>query len=210
MIDTVVLDKTGTITNGKPDVDNIFVFDELKEDELLQIIGSLEAKSEHPIGTAIINKVKEKNIEIKHTQQFEAIAGKGIKAKIDNKTYYAGNEKLMKEHNINVQDKTDIFERLYKKANTVVFVSDESKLLGIIGVADKLKGNSKKAINEFKKLKIETYMLTGDNKVSAEAIAKEVEIDNVISEVLPQDKERKIRELQEIGKKVAMIGDRNK
>lgn len=206
----MVLDKTGTITNGKPDVDNIFASDELKEDELLQIIGSLEAKSEHPIGTAIINKVKEKNIEIKHTKQFEAISGKGIKAKIDDKTYYAGNEKLMKEQNINIQDKTDIFGKLYKKANTVVFVSDKSKLLGIIGVSDTIKPNSKKAISEFKKLEIETYMLTGDNKVSAEAIANEVGIDNVISEVLPQDKEKKIRELQEKGKKVAMIGDRNK
>lgn len=207
LIDTVVLDKTGTITNGKPELSSIYSFGDLKENELLQIAGGLESKSEHPIGTAILEKIKKENINIKHVEDFEAISGKGIKAKIDNKIYYAGNEKLMNEQNINILDKKDVYEALYKKANTVVFVSDEEKLIGIISVSDTIKASSKGAIDDFKKLKIETYMLTGDNKAQAQAIANEVGIDNVVAEVLPQDKERKVKELQEQGRKVAMIGD---
>lgn len=207
LIDTVVLDKTGTITNGKPELSSIYSFCDLKENELLEIAGGLESKSEHPIGTAILEKIKKENINIKHVKDFEAISGKGIKAKIDNKIYYAGNEKLMNEQNINILDKKDVYEELYKKANTVVFVSNEEKLIGIIGVSDIIKASSKNAIDEFRKLKIETYMLTGDNKAQAQAIANEVGIENVVAEVLPQDKERKVRELQEQGRKVAMIGD---
>lgn len=210
LIDTVVLDKTGTITNGKPKVTNIFTFNNINEKQLLEVSGSLESYSEHPIAIAILEKIKEENISIISIENFEAISGQGIKANIDNEIYYAGNERLMQEQNIDILDAKDIYEKLYKEANTVIFISNESELLGIIGVSDEVKQNSKKAIEEFKKLKIETYMLTGDNQVAAEAIAEKIGIDNVVSEVLPQEKEKKIRELQEQGKKVAMIGDRNK
>ena len=210
LIDTVVLDKTGTITNGKPKVTNIFTFNNTNKEELLKIAVTLEANSEHPIATAVLEKVKEENISIENSESFEAISGQGIKAIIDNKMYYAGNERLMEEQNINILDAKDIYERLYKEANTVIFISNERELLGIIGVSDTIKQNSKKAIQEFKKLKIGTYMLTGDNKIAAEAIAKNVGIDNVVSEVLPEEKEKKIRQFQAQGKKVAMIGDRNK
>ena len=124
--------------------------------------------------------------------------------------YYAGNERLMHEQNINILDAKDIYEKLYKEANTVIFIANENNLLGLIGVSDTVKQNSKEAIQGFKKLKIETYMLTGDNKIAAEAIANNVGIENVVSEVLPEEKEKKIRQLKEQGKKVAMIGDRNK
>ena len=210
LIDTVVLDKTGTITNGKPKVTNIFTFNNINEKQLLEVVGSLESNSEHPIAIAILEKIKEENISIIRIENFEAISGKGIKANIDNEIYYAGNERLMQEQNIDILHAKDIYEKLYKEANTVIFISNESELLGIIGISDEVKQNSKKAIEEFNKLKIETYMLTGDNKIAAEAIAEKMGIDNVVSEVLPQEKEKKIRELQEQGKKVAMIGDRNK
>lgn len=210
LIDTVVLDKTGTITNGKPKVTNIFTFNNINEKQLLTIVGTLESNSEHPIAIAILEKVKEENISIENAENFEAISGQGIKAVIDDRMYYAGNERLMQEQNIDILDAKDIYEKLYKEANTVIFISNGNECLGIIGVSDTIKQNSKKAIEEFKKLKIETYMLTGDNQIAAEVIARKIGIDNVVSDVLPQEKEKKIREFQEQGKKVAMIGDRNK
>lgn len=210
LIDTVVLDKTGTITNGKPKLENIYTFNNIQKSELLKVLGALEAKSEHPIATAIMEKVKEDNIEIEETQNFETILGQGIKAKIQEETYFAGNESLMQNNNIDIVFAKDVYEKLYKQANTVIFIANKEKLLGIVGLEDTIKKNSKRAIEELKKLKIETYMLTGDNKTSADAIASKVGITNIIANVLPQDKEAKIRQLQEKGKKVAMVGDRNK
>ena len=207
-INAIVLDKTGTITVGKPQVNDIFVFNNMKEGELLKIVGAIESKSEHPIAKAILEKTKE--VEVLEAQNFEAIEGKGIKASINNSTYFAGNESLMKENNIKLSESEGIYQKLYEQAKTVIFVSDYEKLLGIIAISDTVKQTSIEAINGFKDMKIETYMLTGDNKTSAQAIGKMVGIDNIISEVLPQEKESKVRSLQEQGKIVAMIGDRNK
>ena len=207
-INAIVLDKTGTITVGKPQVNDIFVFNNMKEGELLKIVGAIESRSEHPIAKAILEKTKE--VEVLEAQNFEAIEGKGIKASINNSTYFAGNESLMKENNIKLSESEGIYQKLYEQAKTVIFVSDYEKLLGIIAISDTVKQTSIEAINGFKDMKIETYMLTGDNKTSAQAIGKMVGIDNIISEVLPQEKESKVRSLQEQGKIVAMIGDRNK
>ena len=207
-INAIVLDKTGTITVGKPQVNDIFVFNKMKEGELLKIVGAIESKSEHPIAKAILEKTKE--IEVLEAQNFEAIEGKGIKASINNNIYFAGNESLMKENNIKLSEAEGIYQKLYEQAKTVIFVSNNEKLLGIIAISDTVKQTSIEAINGFKDMKIETYMLTGDNKTSAQAIGKIVGIDNIISEVLPQEKESKVRRLQEKGKIVAMIGDRNK
>ena len=207
-INAIVLDKTGTITVGKPQVNDIFVFNKMQEGELLKIVGAIESKSEHPIAKAILEKTKE--VEALETQNFEAIEGKGIKASINNNTYFAGNESLMKENNIKLSEAEGIYQKLYEQAKTVIFVSDDEKLLGIIAISDTVKQTSIEAINGFKDLKIETYMLTGDNKTSAQAIGKMVGIDNIISEVLPQEKESKVHSLQEQGKIVGMIGDRNK
>lgn len=207
-INAIVLDKTGTITVGKPQVNDIFVFNKMQEGELLKIVGAIESKSEHPIAKAILEKTKE--VEALEAQNFEAIEGKGIKASINSNTYFAGNESLMKENNIKLSEAEGIYQKLYEQAKTVIFVSDDEKLLGIIAISDTVKQTSIEAINGFKDLKIETYMLTGDNKTSAQAIGKMVGIDNIISEVLPQEKESKVRSLQEQGKIVAMIGDRNK
>ena len=207
-INAIVLDKTGTITVGKPQVNDIFVFNNMQEGELLKIAGAIESKSEHPIAKAILERTKE--IEALEVQNFEAIEGKGIKANINNNTYFAGNESLMKENNIKLSESEGIYQKLYEQAKTVIFVSDDEKLLGIIAISDTVKQTSIEAINGFKDMKIETYMLTGDNTTSAQAIGKMVGIDNIISEVLPQEKESKVRSLQEQGKIVAMIGDRNK
>lgn len=207
-INAIVLDKTGTITVGKPQVNDIFVFNKMQEGELLKIVGAIESKSEHPIAKAILEKAKE--VEALETQNFEAIEGKGIKASINSNTYFAGNESLMKENNIKLSEAEGIYQKLYEQAKTVIFVSDDEKLLGIIAISDTVKQTSIEAINGFKDLKIKTYMLTGDNKTSAQAIGKMVGIDNIISEVLPQEKESKVHSLQEQGKIVGMIGDRNK
>lgn len=207
-INAIVLDKTGTITVGKPQVNDIFVFNNMQEGELLKIVGAIESKSEHPIAKAILEKTKE--VEALEAQNFEAIEGKGIKASINSNTYFAGNESLMKENNIKLSEAEGIYQKLYEQAKTVIFVSDDEKLLGIIAISDTVKQTSIEAINGFKDMKIETYMLTGDNKTSAQAIGKMVGIDNIISEVLPQEKESKVHSLQEQGKIVGMIGDRNK
>ena len=204
-INAIVLDKTGTITVGKPQVNDIFVFNNIQENELLKIVGAIESKSEHPIAKAILEKTRE--IEFLETQNFEAVQGKGIKASINGNIYFVGNENLMKENNIEISMAKDIYIKLYEQAKTVIFVSNDEKLLGVIAISDTVKQTSIEAISSFKDMKIETYMLTGDNKTSAQAIGKMVGIDNIISEVLPQEKESKVRSLQEQGKIVAMIGD---
>ena len=167
----------------------------MQEGELLKIVGAIESKSEHPIAKAILEKTKE--VEALEAQNFEAIEGKGIKASINNNTYFAVNESLMKENNIKLSEAEGIYQKLYEQAKTVIFVSDDEKLLGIIAISDTVKQTSIEAINGFKDMKIETYMLTRDNKTSAQAIGKMVGIDNIISEVLPQEKESKVHSLQE-------------
>lgn len=204
-INAIVLDKTGTITVGKPQVNDIFVFNNIQENELLKIVGAIESKSEHPIAKAILEKTRE--IVLLEAQNFEAVQGKGIKASINGNIYFVGNENLMKENNIEISMAKDIYIKLYEQAKTVIFVSNDEKLLGVIAISDTVKQTSIEAISSFKDMKIETYMLTGDNKTSAQAIGKMVGIDNIISEVLPQEKESKVRSLQEQGKIVAMIGD---
>lgn len=180
----------------------------MQENELLKIVGSIESKSEHPIAKAILERTKE--IELLDVQDFEEIEGKGIKANINSNMYLVGNEILMQENNIEILEEKHIYQKLYEQAKTVIFVSDSKNLLGIIAISDTVKQTSIEAIKNFKDMKIKTYMLTGDNKTSAQAIGKMVGIDNIISEVLPQEKESKVRNLQEQGKIVAMIGDRNK
>lgn len=205
LVDAIVLDKTGTITVGKPQVNDVFVFNNIEKKELLKIVGTIEKKSEHPIAKAILEVTKE--IELWEAEKFEIIQGKGIKASVNNNIYFVGNQSLMQENNIQILEAKHIYQKLYEQAKTVIFVANNKKLLGIIAISDTVKQTSIEAIKEFKEMKIETFMLTGDNKESAEAIGKMVGIDNIISEVLPQEKERKVRNLQEQGKTVAMIGD---
>ncbi len=206
-IKTVVLDKTGTITEGKPKVTDIIVNSNINKNELLKIAASIEKPSEHPLADAIIEKAKKENITLLDVDNFISITGKGIKAEINNKIYYSGNLSLMKENNIDCSNFEKVINNLAQKGKTPLCFSDNSILLGVIAVADIIKPTSKKAIEEFKKMGINILMLTGDNKNTAEAIRKELNIDKVIAEVLPQDKEKEVRKIQESGKKVAMIGD---
>lgn len=206
-IQTVVLDKTGTITEGKPKVTDIIVSSDMNKNELLKIAASIEKPSEHPLSEAIIEMAKKENINPLKVDNFISITGKGVKAEINKKVYYAGNLSLMKENNINCSSVYETSNDLAEKGKTPLYFSDENKLLGVIAVADTIKSTSKKAIKEFKNMGIDIVMLTGDNKKTAEAIRKELNIDKVIAEVLPQDKEKEVRRIQESGKKVAMIGD---
>lgn len=206
-INTVVLDKTGTITEGKPVVTDIITDGNISEEELILIGASIEKPSEHPLAEAIVEKAKEMNLTLKKVENFNSVSGMGIAALIDGKPYIAGNLKLMNEENIAMGDFQEISDRLANEGKTPLFFGTNEKVLGIIAVADVVKKNSKQAIELFKKMGIDVVMLTGDNKRTAEAIRRQLNIDRVVAEVLPQDKEREIREIQATGHKVAMIGD---
>lgn len=206
-IKTVVLDKTGTITEGKPVVTDIVTAKGENEQNLLEIAASMEKPSEHPLAEAIVEKAKEEGISFKDVDEFNAIAGRGIVGKIDGKEYIAGNLALMNDKKIDVRSFQDASDAFAMEGKTPLYFSDDKKLLGIIAVADVVKPTSRDAIDQFKAMGIDVVMLTGDNKITAEAIRRQLHIDRVVAEVLPQDKEQEIRTIQESGKKVAMIGD---
>lgn len=206
-INTVVLDKTGTITEGKPVVTDILTNGVISEEDLMIIGASIEKPSEHPLADAIVEKAKDMNLTLKKVDNFNSVSGMGIAAFIEGKPYIAGNLALMNEEGIDVGDFAEESDRLANEGKTPLFFGDAEKVLGIIAVADVVKKNSKQAIELFKKMGIDVVMLTGDNKRTAEAIRRELNIDKVIAEVLPQDKEREVRAIQETGHKVAMIGD---
>ncbi len=215
-VDTVIVDKTGTITIGKPTLVDVKNLSNLKEDELVSIITSLEKKSEHPIAHAIINYAKDpegkgtsygagKNIEFKTVSNFESIKGKGIKGTIDGKEYFVGNAKLMQD--LKVSFDVSKIEEFTLQGKTPVILATKEKILGFVMVADEVKLESKQAVANLHKLGIKVIMLTGDDEKAAEYIASLVGIDEVIAHVLPQDKLEKIKELQSLGKIVAMAGD---
>jgi Cu+-exporting ATPase len=205
-IQTVVFDKTGTITEGKPVVTDIITAGGMKESELLQLSGSAEKGSEHPLGEAIVNKAKEKNLEFLKVDGFEAILGNGIEVEIQGKKVLLGNKKLMDDRQIEItlQKESD---RLAEEGKTPMFIAIENRLVGIIAVADVVKESSKRAVDILHSMGIKVAMITGDNRRTAEAIAKQVGIDRVMAEVLPQDKANEVKKLQEEGMKVAMVGD---
>ena len=204
-VDTIVLDKTGTITEGKPKVTDIV--SSLSQKELLKIAGSLEKKSEHPLAEAIVEKAKEEEIEILEVKEFMTISGRGIKGKIDGTNYFGGNKSFMKENNIDINSIISQSNELLRQGKTVLYFANENNIIGMIAVADTVKDTSYQAIQELKRKNIEVVMLTGDNKIVAETIGNELGIDKVISEVLPQDKEKEVENLQKQGKKVAFVGD---
>ena len=228
-VDTVVLDKTGTITQGKPKVIDIITNQDLinevmsqknkvkvvlnknndltSKNNLLKIAGSLEKNSEHPLAEAIIEKTRENNLNLYEVKDFEAISGRGVRGKIDNIEYFGGNLAFMQENNVKLEDVLLKSEELSKQGKTLLYFAKENRLLGIIAVADTIKPTSKIAISKLKKKNLEVIMITGDNKNVAESIGKNLEIDKVISEVMPQDKESEVTKLQASGKRVAFVGD---
>ena len=206
-IDTVVLDKTGTLTEGKPRVTNIYISKDTSEKELLEIAASLEEPSEHPLAEAILVKAKEQNIKLHSVENFQAIAGLGIEGIINEKKYVAGNLKLMNDRKISLHDFEPLSEKLATEGKTPLFIAGETEILGIIAVADVLKQTSKEAVEKLKAMGIEVVMLTGDHAKTAAAIQSQLGINTVIADVLPQDKDKEISRLQAAGKTVAMIGD---
>ena len=202
-VNAVVLDKTGTITKGKPVVTDIITANNFTQNELLELAYSLEALSEHPLAQAIVNYCKDKNIKITKADNFETLSGKGITASIDNILCVSGNIKLFNELGIQITENTE----LANQGKTPLYFAKDNKLVGVIAVADAVKTNSGFAVDTLEKMGISVTMLTGDNQKTANAIAQSVNIKNVIYEVMPQDKEKHIKSLQESGKTVAMIGD---
>ena len=205
-LQSVVLDKTGTITQGRPVVTDIHTEGWTKK-EFLALAAGMEVKSEHPLAEAILDYAKKEGISPVQVDNFNSIPGKGLEVSVNGRRYYAGNERLMREKEISLDNCLKLLEVMADEGKTPLIFAEETQVLGVIAVADVVKPTSKEAIKELKDLGIEVVMLTGDNRRTAEAIRRQLDIDTVIAEVLPQDKERKISELQEAGKVVAMIGD---
>ena len=206
-ITTVVFDKTGTVTTGEIAVKEIVTKDGIKKDEFLKIAASLEALSEHPLGKAVVKKTEEKNLDLIKCENFRAVFGKGVTGVLNGKNYIAGNEKFLNENGYNTSlfsNKANIFK---ENGSTVLYFGCENEVIGIIAVSDTIRETSKQAINELNNMGIETVILTGDNEKTASYIGKEVGITKIISDVLPKEKEEKIRSLMGKGRVVAMVGD---
>ena len=206
LVDTVVLDKTGTITEGKPKVTDILV-NNINEKHLLKIAASLEKNSEHPLAEAVVQKAKEEDQELEEVQEFLAVSGRGVKGKIGGINYLCGNYKFMIENNIPANEIAHKAEKFLEEGKTVIYFAREIEIIGVIVVVDTVKDTSQQAIQELKQRNIDVVMLTGDNKTVANTIAKQLEIEKVVSEILPVDKEKEVLKLQEAGKKVAFVGD---
>ncbi|OIK16370.1 copper-translocating P-type ATPase [Bacillus sp. MUM 116] len=205
-ISTVVLDKTGTVTNGTPVLTDVFT-NSSQTEEFLSLVGSAEKQSEHPLAQAIVQGIKDKEIALKEVTEFEAIPGFGIKAIVDRKELLVGTRKLMNKFNVTVEDALVQMDALERAGKTAMLTAINGEFAGIVAVADTVKETSQTAINRLKNMGIEVIMITGDNQQTAKAIAKQVGIDQVIAEVLPEGKADEIKKLQEHGKKVAMVGD---
>jgi heavy metal translocating P-type ATPase len=206
-VDTVVLDKTGTITQGQPTVTDCLPAGTLTQEELLTIAASIETLSDHPLAHAITNHAKEQNLTLTPAQDFRLVDGRGVICTMAGKEFLGGNRAMMEEHGIALQDMEERCDQLAQQGKTPLYFAGDGKLLGVIAVADVIKKTSPAAIRALKQMGIHVVMLTGDNRRTAEAIRSQLEIDQAIAEVLPQDKERHVRQLQEEGHKVAMVGD---
>ncbi len=207
-ITTIILDKTGTITEGKPGVTDVVLINDSSEKEIIRLVAGAESGSEHPLGQAIVDYAKSLNSQLTNPENFQALPGRGIRAKVEGKEILVGTRKLMKESGISldkqVQEKLSTLEN---QAKTVILVAIEGQPAGILAVADRLKKDSIKAIAAFKTFGLEPVMITGDNEQTAKAIALEVGIDQVIAQVMPEDKVNEVKRLQEQGERVAMVGD---
>lgn len=205
-IDTVVLDKTGTITEGKPRVTDIIPLSADKQ-ELLSAALAVESLSEHPLARAVVEYAKKTDCKELKAEGFVSYGGKGVSAEVQGKTVYAGNIRLMQEKGIDVSEQRQTIDALAQQGKTPLFFAKNKSIMGIIAVADVVKETSAAAVRELKDMNIDVVMLTGDNKATAKAIGDSCGIDNVVAEVLPQDKEQQVRQLQQGGHRAAMVGD---
>src|SRR5699024_1392687 len=195
-VETIVFDKTGTITEGKPKVTDIITANGMTENELLQLTASAEKGSEHPLGEAIVKSAEEKELDFIELENFNAITGHGIEVTVDGKAGLAGNRKLMDDRKISISKLASTSDKLAHQGKTPMYIAVNDKIAGIIAVADTVKENSLIAIEKLHEMGIEVAMITGDNKGTADAIAKQVGIDRVLSEVLPEDKANEVKKLQ--------------
>ena len=209
-VDAIIFDKTGTITKGRPEVTDIVPAEGHTKEKVLRLAASVEVGSEHPLGEAILRKAKEENLELYKAEEFEAVTGRGVKAKIvfsPQEFALVGNRKLMEEEEVDYKSLEDDLKRLEGEAKTAMLVAVNGKIAGAVAVADTLKPDSVQTIRELERMGLKTTMLTGDNRRTAEAIAKKVGISRVLAEVLPDQKVKEIQKLQENGETVAMVGD---
>ncbi|MBS6397515.1 MAG: heavy metal translocating P-type ATPase [Clostridiales bacterium] len=207
LVDTIVLDKTGTITKGHPAVTDVITAPAAAEKELLQAAASLEQASEHPLAEAIVEYAKQQGIALKKTTEFQATAGQGVSGMVDGRQVHAGNLRMMQALGIEAAGMEEKAEQCAREGKTALYIAAAGQLLGILAVADPVKETSAQAIQEFEKMGLSVVMLTGDNERTARAIQEKLGITRVVAEVLPQDKEQEVRRLQEEGHRVAMVGD---
>ncbi|WP_232718607.1 heavy metal translocating P-type ATPase [Bacillus sp. FJAT-45037] len=205
-VQTVVFDKTGTLTKGKPEVVDIHTAS-MNEEKLLQLAASIEKASEHPLGAAIVREAEIRELELLQLDHFEALPGYGVKATLDGLTYFVGSRKLLKKFDIQATDWEETLQQLEITGKTAMLVANDQTVLGLIAVRDQVKDTSKEVVAELKSTGLEVIMLTGDNERTANAIARELGIDRVISDVLPDQKAKEIERLQQEGKQVLMVGD---
>jgi Cu2+-exporting ATPase len=206
-VDAVVLDKTGTLTEGEPSLTDVYALDGRSEDDLLRLVAPAEKNSEHPLAEAIVAGAREREIEPGDATRFEAVAGHGIRAEVDGHTVLVGNLKLMDEGGVDVFELDERAATLAEEGKTPMFVAVDGESAGLVAVADTIKPSAHETLGRFKEMDIEAVMITGDNKRTAEAVARELGIERVFSEVLPADKARYVQQLQAEGKRVAMVGD---
>jgi Cu+-exporting ATPase len=206
-IGVIILDKTGTLTQGQPVVTDVVALPGFREEELLMAAASAERGSEHPLGESIVNAARERNLHLVDATGFNAIPGHGISARVNGQMVLLGNLKLMQQQGLSLDSLAERAVRLSGEGKTPMFVGIDGRAVGIIAVADTLKPNSKEAVRELQRLGLEVVMLTGDNQRTAGAIARQVGISRVLAEVLPEHKAREVKKLQEEGKVVAMVGD---
>ncbi|NLJ30731.1 MAG: heavy metal translocating P-type ATPase [Clostridiales bacterium] len=206
-VKTVVLDKTGTITEGKPRVTDLLPAPGLSQRELLALAAALERPSEHPLAGAVVEKAAREGVAAREAAQFVSLPGRGVTALVDGAKYLAGNLALMRENGIDCAAFEGAGDRLAQEGKTPLYFADEKRLIGVIAAADVVKPTSREAIERFRAMGIDVVMLTGDNRRTAEAIRRRLSIDRAVAEVLPQDKEKEVRRIQESGRRVAMVGD---
>jgi Cu+-exporting ATPase len=205
-IHAVVFDKTGTLTKGEPELTDVIAYD-AAEEEVLRLAASVEKNSEHPLGEAIVKGAAKKNISLKEVKNFESITGKGVSAKLKGGEVLLGNRRLMQDRDIDVSKAQSDLERLENEGKTAMLIALDNHLIGAVAVADTLKEFSKEAVAKLKSMCKQVIVITGDNRRTGQAIAKQLGIDRVLAEVLPQDKAREVKKLQSEGLKVAMVGD---
>ncbi|MCM3018085.1 cadmium-translocating P-type ATPase [Priestia megaterium] len=206
-IDTILLDKTGTVTNGTPELTDVRIAQGYEENELLQLVASAERLSEHPLAQALVAGIKNKGIEIQDPLSFEAIPGYGVKATVQKRELLVGTRKLMNQHKVNINTALEEMTNLEREGKTAMLVALDGKYAGMLAVADTIKATSKEAVSRLKEMGLEVIMITGDNRQTAQAIAMQAGIEHVIAEVLPEGKAEEVKKLQRQGKQVAMVGD---